>query len=178
MSKDKRFYYNLMYWAGEVIIIITIKIKLITLNHIENNGRTVLVPLYFAEKGDFDDDGYMKIRYENIIPDTNFKKRQGYVVVSSDINKVAIYSRFLDKEMPVEIGEFLLKYQVRRPFGFFASDGIVRISFGSEDFYIKDTGLLSHFSRARYAILKVAPDGTSILYGLADMNYQDLGRFM
>ncbi len=172
-----KFYYNLFFWGGAVITLLAINIKIITLNHIVNNGRTVLVPLYFAEESDFKGNGYMKIRYENIIPDTNFDKNEGEIVVSSDINKVVIYSRFLSDDRPVEIGEFVMRYNVKRPSGFFQSEGIVRIAFGSEKFYFREAGLSQHYMRARYAVLKLSEDGSSILYGLADMNYQDLGRF-
>lgn len=172
-----RFYHNLMYWGGAIIILIAVNVKLMTLDYIVANGRTVLLPLYFADKEDVNNNGYMTIRYENIIPDTNFNENRGVIVVSGDINKVAIYSRFFSRQMPVEIGEFLLKYEVKRPFGFFDMDGMVRVSFGSEKFYFKESGLSEHYLRARYAILKLSEDGTGVLYGLADMNYQDLGRF-
>ncbi len=177
MSRSKTFNSSLMYWSGAFIVLIAINIKLIALDYIVTEGRTILVPLYFAEENDFKSNGYMTIHYENIIPDTNFEKNEGFIVISNDINDVAIYSRLFSKDMPVEIGEFLLQYQLKQPYGFFSNNGMVRVVFGSEKFYFKELGLLQHYTRARYAVLKVADNGSSVLFGLADMNYQDLGRF-
>ena len=175
MRKGIISYRKLLYWGGLLLIVSSLNLRLLHLNHIVDNGKTVLVPLYFAEKSDFDKSGYMNIRYENIIPDTNMDHKKGSIVISTDINKVAIYSRFNNTDMPVEAGEMLLQYQIARPFGFFSTKGMVKVSFGADKFYFKDYGLLEYYMRARYTILKVAEDGSTILYGLADMNHQELG---
>jgi len=64
-------------------------------------------------------------------------------------------------------GEQLLRYRRRGPVGLQRSPEQAEVFIGAESFFFQE-GHADAYEDARYGILKVAPDGGSVLAGLAD----------
>jgi len=98
--------------------------------------------------------GWVDIR----APDTS-PSRDGNLVLKLDEHGVGHFVRIDSPDTPLAPGEFKLRYRLR--------GGWARL--GAESFFFQE-GHGHRFARARYAELRVAPSGASVLAGLRDAN--------
>jgi uncharacterized membrane-anchored protein len=79
---------------------------------------------------------------------------------------VATFRRF-DDDGPLAADEQRLRYRRRAPLGLQPDPENTELFIGAESFLFQE-GHAEAYEEARYGILKVAPDGSSVLAGLAD----------
>jgi uncharacterized membrane-anchored protein len=116
---------------------------------------------------------YMELRYEEALvpasadaPAEAAPDLDGRIVIAVDGDGVASFRRFDDGRAPAP-DEQLLRYKRRTPFGLERSPDQAEVFIGAESFLFQE-GHAEAYAQARYGILKVAPDGSSVLAGLAD----------
>jgi len=108
---------------------------------------------------------YMRLAYSmSRGVDTRGLPDKGELVIALDKDRVARFVR-VDDGAPPKDGELLLRYR--------RNGSEVRV--GAETFFFQE-GLADEYERARYAELRVAPSGKSVLVGLRDEDLAPLGK--
>ncbi len=121
--------------------------KLIYLELIESSPRSPLI------QGDV-----MNLKYKvskGFLFDTVYKN--GFVVVKLDTNAIAERVRFQPNKLPKADNEYLIE----------CKKGYFSVSIGAEQYFLQQ-GQQNKYEQAKYAALKVAADGKSLLMGLYD----------
>ena len=84
---------------------------------------------------------------------------RGTVILALDENRVGQYAR-LDDGSPLQVGELRVQYRRHRDW---SRD---RLDYGAQSFFF-ESGDAERYEQARYAILRVAEDGSTVLTDLA-----------
>ncbi|MEL7186412.1 MAG: GDYXXLXY domain-containing protein [Pseudomonadota bacterium] len=157
---------NLLAIAGLVIILGAANFVIFDRQAVVESGRPVLLELRPADPRSLMQGDYMVLRYHDRLFPTSGSDddlpRTGAFVISVDENNVASFKR-VDDGSELGSNELLLKYKLRYEKG--------RIRLGAESYFFQE-GNASLFNAARYGVLHVAQNGTSVLIGLADENHQ------
>lgn len=129
------------------------------------SGRTVLLELAPRDPRSLMQGDYMDLNYAlaRTLPFQESPTASGHLVLQSDARGVATFVRLHAGEA-LGPAEFLLRYR-RRGFG-------TRI--GAESFFFQE-GQAQQFQAARYGELRVGRDGTALLAGLRDKDFNPLG---
>jgi uncharacterized membrane-anchored protein len=98
---------------------------------------------------------YMALDFE-VTRKISYDSKSGYVVVKVGDDRVAEFVRIQDGK-GVNNGEFIIRY--KRHNG--------RLTIGADNYFFQE-GSAKKFENAKYGLLKVDPDGNSILVGLCD----------
>lgn len=129
-----------------------------------DSGRGLLLKLRPVDPRSLIQGDYMALAYEEqAFPDkahAEHMPRRGRVVLSLDENGVGRFAR-LDTGGSLAPNELRLRYKLRLDAG--------ELQYGAESFQFQE-GQADLYAGARYGILRVGPDGTSVLVGLADAN--------
>lgn len=88
---------------------------------------------------------------------------EGYVVIRLDAQNIAHYARLHTPQTPLAANEVLLLYRWRAG----------AVHFGAESFFFQE-GQAPYYATARYAELRVAASGESVLVGLRGPNLEPL----
>lgn len=130
-------------------------------------GAPVLLELAPVDPRSLIQGDYMRLDYaitRRIADSQQRWPRSGQIVVALDENGVARFVRRHDGHTRLGPRERLLTYRRR--------EGRVRI--GTDAFHFQE-GRASHYQRARYGEVRVAPSGTSVLVGLRDSAGKPMG---
>ncbi|MEM6902521.1 MAG: GDYXXLXY domain-containing protein, partial [Pseudomonadota bacterium] len=138
-------------------------------------GKTVLLPLAPVDPRSLIQGDYMTLRLEpDILPPGDIEPRIGLIELDIDRDGVVIGRAkqaslgaiSLDRPQDA-VDRVTLRYHPQR--GGFGRGG--RVEYGIDSFFFQE-GHATHYAQARFAVLKVAADGASVLTGLADENKQ------
>jgi len=146
-----------------VFILAAVNTMIASKEKILRNGQSMLFRLDPVDPRSLFQGDYMALRY-NIrrqAPQADLKKK-GFLVVRLDGDQVAQFVR-VHKGGPLAEGEHLLFYRKRQ-----------ELKLGAESFLFQESKA-KEYGRARYAELKVAADGRSVLAGLRGADFEKLG---
>ena len=153
------------------ILLITLAFVLVAVNtmiaskgKILRSGQTMLFELAPVDPRSLIQGDYMALRYQiaRQVPKDELKDH-GCLVVNLDQNNVGHYVR-VHKGEPLSGGEHLLFYRNRN-----------NVKLGAESFLFQESKE-KEYRGARYAELKVADDGRSVLAGLRGKDFEKLGE--
>ena len=155
-------------WGGLALVLVAVNLLIVEKQRVLDDGRTVLLALRPVDPRSLIQGDYMELRYhEALVPaDPAAAETDGRVVVALDADGVATFRRF-DDGSALAADEQLLRYKRRAPLGLEPDPEDTELFIGAESFLFQE-GHAEAYEEARYGILKVAPDGTSVLAGLAD----------
>ncbi|MEQ8396331.1 GDYXXLXY domain-containing protein [Thalassobaculum sp.] len=155
-------------WGGLAVVLIAVNLQILEKQRILDDGRTVLLALRPVDPRSLMQGDYMILRYDQTVVAAHHDAPalDGRIVVALDADGVATFRRFDDGTPPAG-DEQNLRYKVRAPSGFGVATDQVELTIGAESFFFQE-GHGDLYAEARYGILKVAPDGSSVLAGLAD----------
>lgn len=159
-------------WGGLALVLVAVNLLIVEKQRVLDDGRTVLLALRPVDPRSLIQGDYMELRYqEALVPvdvpaDAAAAETDGRVVVALDADGVATFRRF-DDGSALAADEQLLRYKRRAPLGLEPDPEDTELFIGAESFLFQE-GHAEAYEEARYGILKVAPDGSSVLAGLAD----------
>lgn len=158
----------LALWGGLLVVLAAVNLMIAGKQRILDGGRTVLLALRPADPRSLMQGDYMALRYaEALVPvEQAAAAVDGRIVVGLDAQGVAAFRRF-DDGSPLAADEQRLRYRRRAPAGLGEDGEHAEVFIGAESFLFQE-GHADAYAAARYGILKVAPDGSSVLAGLAD----------
>jgi len=133
-----------------------------------DDGRTVLLPLRPVDPRSLMQGDYMVLRYDPaVFPPSELASdllRKGTIILALDEAGIARFAR-LDDDTPPGPMEARLVYRLAGP------DGELR--YGAESYFFQESQAAT-FQDAKYGVLKLDPDGNSVLAGLADAQGRQL----
>ncbi len=131
---------------------------------IKANGEVVFLELAPVDPRSLIQGDYMRLRYaiERSAP-AGGVARNGYMVISTDENKIAKFERYANQE-PLLSNEKLIHFHKMN----YGSPSIVPDSFMFQE------GQAELYSKAKYGIFKFDNSGNHILLGLADSNRAEI----
>ena len=158
-----------LFWGGLALVLGAINLQIAEKEAILEEGRTVLLRLRPVDPRSLMQGDYMRLAYEEtLLPrERTDLPPDGRIVVALDEDGVARFVRVHGGGEPPRAGEALLRYRLRHPPGLDAAIGPPELSFGAESFTFQE-GHAEAYQRAAYGVLKVDPEGGSVLVGLAD----------
>lgn len=146
----------LLFWLG-IVITTTAGIRIVQQKkHILANSRSVLLTLQPRDPRSLMQGDYMVLRYElaQSAPGDQLQRR-GKLVLKLDANNIGTFQRLHDASA-LAADEQLIDYR-----------NYNGIEIGAESFFFQE-GTGQTFKRAKYAELKISPDGEYLLTALCD----------
>ena len=155
-------------WGGLALVLVAVNLQILAKQRVLDDGRTVLLALRPADPRSLMQGDYMMLRYEEaLVPASEGAPAlDGRIVLGLDADGVARFRRFDDGREPAP-DEQRLRYRRRAPAGIDPAADRTEVFIGAESYFFQE-GHGDAYEAARYGILKVAPDGGSVLVGLAD----------
>jgi uncharacterized membrane-anchored protein len=131
-----------------------------------NTGEIFLFRLAPVDPRSLIQGDFMSLRYQ-LTNDINAESipSRGYIVFQADSFNVANIVRFQKEPEPLSENERIIKYYTHKR----------HISIGAESYFFQE-GDAEIYERARFAGIKVAKNGESILFGLFDENYKKIEK--
>ena len=153
-----------------LIILLNLVLLLIYFNYtifkkeeILKDGDLVLLALAPVDPRSLMQGDYMELRYHIAeLFDIDKNPKRGYCVVTLDSNSVASKLRFQKDLIPLNEGEYLIRY---------SSTDKWNMHIGAESFFFQE-GHGEKFSKAKYGALKIDERGNSLLIGLYDEKWR------
>lgn len=157
----------LLIWAGLALVLAVVNGQIAAKQGVIEDGRRVLLRLRPVDPRSLMQGDYMVLRYEaGLLPRGPAPDGDGRIVLGLDDRGVATFRR-LDDGTPPAADEQKLKFRLRHPAGLSRDTRPAEVLFGAESFFFQE-GHREHYAAARYGVLRVASDGSSVLVGLAD----------
>jgi len=148
--------------GGLALVLAVAGTTILSKQAILDDGRTVLLALRPADPRSLMQGDYMVLRYDaSVFPPPELAEtlpRKGRIILALDDRGVARFARLEDGAQPGPM-EARLVYRLAGP------DGELR--YGAESYFFQE-GRAEIFQDAKYGVLKLDPDGNSVLAGLAD----------
>ncbi|MBF0381210.1 MAG: GDYXXLXY domain-containing protein [Magnetococcales bacterium] len=163
---------NLLFLVGLITILIVINVQIRQKEEIIDYGRTVLLRLQPIDPRSVMQGDFMRLRYNAQIQERSTLDKAGEAATSTNIpwNGQVVY-RLLDgniarleriyKGGSLQPNEHLLDYKLQK------SRNDLEFIFSADSFFFQE-GHAKHYENARYGVLKVASNGSSVLIGLAN----------
>ena len=150
-------------WLTLAFVLAAVNTMIAGKERILRHGQSMLFELLPVDPRSLIQGDYLALRYQiaGQVP-KNELKDHGCLVVNLDQNNVAHYVR-VHKSEPLSSGEHLLFYRNRN-----------NVKLGAESFFFQESKA-KEFWRPRYAELKVADDGRSVLASLRGRDFEKLG---
>jgi len=127
------------------------------------NGQVLLLELRPVDPRSLLQGDYMRLGLaEAAMPSTTVIEDlpyRGTVILSLDENRVGRFAR-LDDGSALKVGELRVQYRRHEEWG------LGRLDYGAQSFFFQE-GDADRYQRARYALLRVAEDGSTVLTDLA-----------
>ncbi len=157
---------RLVVLIAAVLVLAIVNFKIYQKEQLLVEGTTVLLKLAPRDPRSLIQGDYMVLRYQIALwPQLkSIEAKQGYLVIELDDNQVAKFKRVYDENNPLGENELLLQFRKR---GY-------QIRIGAESFFFQE-GQAKYYTNARYGELRVAPSGESVLVGLRNAEFQQLG---
>jgi uncharacterized membrane-anchored protein len=154
-------------FGGLVLVVLTLLVLVVRKERVLAHGTPVLLELAPVDPRSLMQGDYMVLNYaiSGEVLQRGGYSREGRLVLRLDENGVGRFVREDEPGTPLEPGELLLRYKVRKG----------RVRLGAESFFFQE-GQADRYTRAKYGELRVAGDGSSVLVGLRDAEHRPLGR--
>lgn len=152
-------------WAIAALVILSINYSIWQKEQLIARGETIFLQLAPVDPRSFIQGDYMALRYavvQNL--DTQSLPLRGKLVIRRNDNGVAEFARLDDAKTPLAANERLLNYANRSWW----------ISIGAESFFFQE-GEAEAYENAKYAELRLAASGETVLIGLRDEALKPLG---
>lgn len=146
-----------------VLILLAINFSIYQKEQLLKNGESFLLELAPVDPRSLMQGDYMILRYK-IAAEIHPEQKEGYLVVVRDENNVAHFEAIYDNKTPLATHQRLLRFRQRGQ----------EIRLGAETFLFQE-GHAHLYVKAQYGELKVAESGDSILVGLRDEAFNELG---
>ncbi|MDO5577124.1 MAG: GDYXXLXY domain-containing protein [Fibrobacter sp.] len=151
-----------------LLAFVVVGISVINRERLLSSGETFLFELIPVDPRSIMQGDYMELSYKitrKVIPEdsssTDSIPSRGYIIFKPDSNNVAQRVCFQKKQTPLISGERQIKY--------FTHSGGISIGSGS---YFFQEGDAKRFEGAKYGGIKVAKNGSSILWCLYNSNFE------
>jgi uncharacterized membrane-anchored protein len=148
--------------GGLALVLVIANADILAKRQIVADGRLVLLEIRPVDPRSLLQGDYMALRYaQETMPEEGSLPalpRRGTVIVALDSDGVARFVRF-DDGTPLAAAEQRLRFKRRGEGG--------ELQYGAEAFFFQE-GDAAIYADARYGMLRVAADGSSVLVGLAD----------
>lgn len=154
---------RILFWCGLALVVTVVNWQIAAKQAILDQGTAMLVPLRPVDPRSLMQGDYMRLAYADPIPDSLTVPERGVLVV--DMPDGVIRFRRLDDGTALAAGEYRLAYRRSGSATEFAADS-----------FLFQEGQADRYAKARYAVLKVAADGTALLSSLADEGLKEIGR--
>lgn len=153
---------KLVLLISVVLVFIAVGISVKSREDLLGSGEVFLFRLAPVDPRSIMQGDYMTLNYQ-IARGTDAKSipSRGYIVFQADSLNVANSIRFQKKSGPLSSNERIIKYYGHKR----------NVSIGSESYFFQE-GDADLYARARFGGIKVAKNGTSILFGLFDENHK------
>jgi uncharacterized membrane-anchored protein len=147
--------YKIVLAANLILVLAFFAFSVIQKETLIGKGTEVLLRLAPVDPRSLMQGDYMALDFE-VTRKISYDSKSGYVVVKVGDDRVAEFVRIQDGK-GVNNGEFIIRY--KRHNG--------RLTIGADNYFFQE-GSAKKFENAKYGLLKVDPDGNSILVGLCD----------
>ncbi|RKH50814.1 GDYXXLXY domain-containing protein [Corallococcus llansteffanensis] len=155
-------------FGGLALVLVATAVLVVQKETVLARGQTVLLQLAPVDPRSLIQGDYMVLDYaisQTWREGLEAPQEDGNVVLHLDAHDVGAFVRYETPGTPLAPGEVRLRFRVRNS----------RLRLGAEAFFFQE-GHAERYARARYGELRVMDNGTSVLVGLRDENYQPLGR--
>lgn len=147
--------YKIVLAANLILVLAFFAFSVIKKETLMSNGTEILLRLAPVDPRSLMQGDYMALNYQ-ILRQIDYKSKSGYVVVKVGSDRVAEFVRVQDGEN-VNDGELIIRYKRHQG----------RLTIGADNYFFQE-GSAKKFENAKYGLLKVDPDGNSILIGLCN----------
>jgi uncharacterized membrane-anchored protein len=151
MSKN----YKIVLAVNLILVLAFFAFSVIQKETLMGEGTEVLLRLAPVDPRSLMQGDYMALDFE-ITRKISYDSKSGYVVVKVGNDRVADFVRIQDGEN-VNDGELIIRYKRHQG----------RLTIGADNYFFQE-GSAKKFENAKYGLLKVDPDGNSILIGLCN----------
>jgi uncharacterized membrane-anchored protein len=149
--------------AGLMLILIVANWDIAQKREVIANGQVLLLELRPVDPRSLMQGDYMRLGLaEAAMPSTTVIENlpyRGTLILALDENRVGRFER-LDDGSPLKEGELRVQYRRHDDWG------LGRLDYGAQSFFFQE-GDAAIFEGARYAMLRVAEDGSTVLTDLA-----------
>jgi uncharacterized membrane-anchored protein len=149
--------------AGLALILVLANWDIAQKRTVIANGQILLLDLRPADPRSIFQGDYMRLALaDGAMPGADGIEDMPYrgtVILALDENRVGRYAR-LDDGSPLKDGELRVQYRRHQEWG------RSRLDYGAQSFFFQE-GDAGSYERARYAMLRVAEDGSTVLTDLA-----------
>lgn len=152
-------------FGGLALALGLVDLQAVRKERLRDHGAVVFLELASRDPRSLMQGDYMTLDFQIERDLRGAPEREGQFVVRLDARGVASFVRFVHPEQSAPPDERLLRYRQR--------GGRPRI--GPESFFFQE-GDAGRYARARYAGLRVAADGETLLVGLLDEGLRALGH--
>jgi uncharacterized membrane-anchored protein len=129
------------------------------------NGKEVYFHLAPVDPRSLIQGDYMRLSYAVLdsVKNKEALPKRGYCLFYTDSNGIVTSARFQQDDKPIHSGEQLLKY----------TTNFNGIQIGAESYFFQE-GKADRYNNAAYGLLRVDPQGNSLLVGLCDSTRKKL----
>ena len=148
------------------VILLLVNYLIFSKEYVLANGKVMLLELAPRDPRSILQGDYMVLRYRmarDIVQNTKSLTDEGWVVVKLDDKNVAHFQRIHNGNAILGDNEYLLFYRKR--------NGVVKIA--TDAFFFQERQG-KHYSAARYGEVRVSDNGTAVLIGLRDKDFNML----
>lgn len=156
---------GILLWVVTLLVLGVVNLLIFQKEQLIANGQPVFLELAPVDPRSLIQGDYMTLRYglgQNI--DVNQLPPDGYLVLRLDERNVAAFVRVHDPQIALAPDERLIRYRKR--------DWDIRL--GAESFFFQE-GHADYYDEARYAELRLAESGDTVLVGLRGPELELLG---
>jgi uncharacterized membrane-anchored protein len=145
--------YKIVLAANLILVLAFFVFSVIQKETLIDKGTEILLRLAPVDPRSLMQGDYMALDYE-VLWKIGYRSKSGYLVVKVGSDRVAEYVRE-QSDKDVNDGELLIRF--KRQSG--------RLSIGADNYFFQE-GSGKKYENAKYGLLKVDPEGNSILVGL------------
>ncbi len=154
---------------GLLLVLVTANLHVFRLERTLGAGVAVLLELVPADPRSLMQGDYMQLQFalardiERLRNEGRVQRNDRYAVLKPDAQGVGQLQRVQSGLQPVDDDEIVLRFDV--------TGNRVRLT---SDAYFFEEGAADRFSQARYALVRVGPDGRALLESLRDVDRRAL----
>ncbi|WP_223636551.1 GDYXXLXY domain-containing protein [Corallococcus sp. EGB] len=154
-------------FGGLALVLVALAFLVVQKESVLAHGRTVLLRLAPVDPRSLIQGDYMVLDYainQGWREGREQPQQDGNVILHLDEHGVGEFVRYEPPASTLAPGEVRLRFRIRNS----------QMRLGAEAFFFQE-GHAERYANARYGELRVMDNGTSVLVGLRDQNYQPLG---
>lgn len=148
-----------------LLVLVVVNLLIFQKERLLASGQTIFLELAPVDPRSLIQGDYMALRYR-IAQEANISDQaaDGYLVLKLDERNIAAFDRVYQPGKTLAPDERIIRYRTR--------DGEVRL--GAESFFFQE-GHADYYNQARYAELRLAESGETVLVGLRGKALEALG---